>query len=140
MKTQLPRMCTTQDVNRVLAYYGKAMGAGKTARRLLQNLVAQQPMVVGEAFPVDSVGFPLCKHLLLQERSTDAFSWEGAEETHVITCRCFALTYLMPQGCLHTRLKLWQKPHGKRTLCYDCSKCLRCSKNLDCSQCKPGES
>lgn len=52
----------------------------------------------------------------------------------MVTCWCFPLTCLMPQGCLHKRLKLCLKPHGEKTLCYECSKCVRCAKNLGCSQ------
>lgn len=117
------------DVEKVLKNFGKAKGCLSPCRRLLEALSKKEQVPVGGKVPLKTVMFTLAKHLLLAERCMDQIR---EEPYNAVGCSCYAMTYIMPEGCGHNKVRLYKELLLHTTLCKHCSKCIRCGKLLGC--------
>ena len=101
-------------------------GAGVAAKSLLSLLtVNMQP---GEQVPWDSVGWTLCKHLMVAGwKKLPSKPEDGLDGEAPVICHCLPATGFMPKGCIHNKaLYLEKVDHPYQIMCHQCSKCLRC--------------
>ena len=119
------------SVKKLLANYGAMKGGGRACKSLLQALVAEQGFKPGQVADVRSVAFPLCKHLFVsgvQAALPDKSSVPPGD-----LCHCLPQTALMPCGCKHKKNAHYSRAAAvyTDTLCFSCSTCVRCGKQLD---------
>ena len=113
------------DAEKLQNFFGLASGGNAACKRLLKWCYEQKPSQPGQSVHFRDVQFTLGKHLLLAERRQDL---KNELPQHLMPCKCFAATYVMPGGCIHTKQLLWKAPTARSTFCPTCSTCLRCHK------------
>ena len=114
------------DAEKVQSFFGHASGGTAACRRLLKWCYEQKPCHPGKAAMWKDVEFTLGKHLLLAERRQQLLKEDVPQ--HIMPCKCFAATYVMPGGCVHHKQPLWKSTSLQAALCPTCSTCLRCGK------------
>ena len=117
------------NVKKVLALFGAQRGAGKASRALLRAVAAEQSLQPGDMISQRSVGYSLCKHLLISGWKGCCPGLDALPPTQV--CYCLPRTALMPMGCHHNKQSLMSSRTAEdyaSTLCLACSECVRCGK------------
>ncbi len=119
------------SVKKLVATYGAIRGGGRACKSLLHAVVKEQGFQPGQEADVRSVAFTLCKHLFVSGAKAclpDKTSVPPGE-----LCYCLPKTALMPGGCKHKCIALHSKAAAQYTdtLCFSCSMCVRCGKQLD---------
>ena len=112
------------DAEKVQTFFGHASGGTAACKRLLKRCYEYRPCEPGKAAMWSDVEFTLGKHLLLSERKQQKLKEDQPQ--HIMPCKCFAATYVMPGGCIHNKQLLWKASSLQSTLCPTCSTCLRC--------------